>query len=76
MKLYASRYWSDSKNYDIVCYKSEKLAKECPHDYEFQFTPAEWRKMKCRVPKGKYPANDYSPSDEVMVVELTAKEKV
>lgn len=74
MKLYAARYWSDSKNYEIACYKSRKEADECPHDHIMSFTKSQWKKMGCRVPKGKYPANDYySSSEEVMAVELIAK---
>lgn len=66
MKVFAARYMlsENSKLYDVVAYYTRKQADDEPHDYPFAFTPKDWRKLGCRVPR----------KDETMAVELMAKE--
>jgi hypothetical protein len=76
MKVYAARYWLSPKDYDIYCYPSRRAAEVAPHDSEIFFTCAQWKKMGCRIPKGKYPpsCNDSTCSGEVIAVEISARE--
>ena len=74
MRLYAARYWLSREDYEIYCYPSRRAAEVTPHDSEIFFTLAQWRRLGCRVPKGKYLPNDSTYSGEVIAVEISARE--
>lgn len=68
MKLYAARYQFTTdikKDYEIVLYKSYKIAEESPHDWFLTFKKYEWKKMGDRIPK----------KNEIMPINLFVEEE-
>lgn len=75
MIVYVARYWNDSRNYNIVVYKTRRLAEKRPHDWFLMFSRSEWRKMGCRVPKETFKQCLEGDKGEIMKIQLVAKEK-